>query len=88
MASRNVHSASEIPRLLSTSGAGRRIGVTKAHVVRLANEGKLPVFATLEGGNEARVFTEAQVERFIEQREARRLARETRHTKRARVAVV
>lgn len=54
--------------LLSSSAVAKRLGVTSQQVIRLAISGELETFARLEGGNSARIFTEAAVRRLISDR--------------------
>ena len=59
--------------LFEPNDVAREAGVSGSEVRRLANEGKLPVFARTPRG--LRLFTGDAVRRLCEEREAKRMAR-------------
>ena len=57
-----------ITDLLTTADVAERTGITVHHVSRLVREGKLTPAHQLPGATGARLFTEAEVARFLAER--------------------
>lgn len=59
-----------ITDLLTTADVAERLGVSVYHVSRLVRDGKLTPAHQLPGATGARLFTEAEVDRFLAARKA------------------
>ncbi len=65
-----------ITDLLTTADVAERTGITVHHVSRLVREGKLTPAHQLPGATGARLFDEAEVDRFLAERAEAEAARE------------